>query len=429
MKITLILEDRTKFIKEKYIQRVLLRFEELEEGKYTEESAWEAMLEVDGTPRNRFLQWVVRQFINNTTLTSNQMFVEWSANLRKTLNVFNQLRQSGSDKIKGIDPNALSAEEFVETMHEIIQGQEAIKAKIASWEANKDIETVYQDETIQALALNTFEASCHFGTGTSWCTADANNPLTFEQHKGAGPLIFLQDKQTKRRKYLLWATSPEHGFEYQFKDRTDSDKSLSLITSNPGLTRAIKEYHPAFSRLFDRINVIENIEDSSDIEELDRILQGELDVWGDNLVEGDQGRAYDLQQSLLLTLLRSPLIAEKVTDRLWDLADLDNMDESLNTYMPRGVIFAALANRGVFQQKHDRTIFKKITSAKYQAHWVQLAVHNGTTTKTTAEAALERAQQMRFSYFGINNGDSAIATLEEIMKRRRTQNKFQSFTN
>jgi hypothetical protein len=106
--------------------------------------------------------------------------------------------------------------------------------------AKDDIEVLYEDSEWMVLIPKTYEASCHWGSGTEWCTATRNDPEHYEAYIEDGPLYININKIT--------------GDKYQFHFETDSFKDASdeeinkpvfeTIDASEGLIEFYKKHLP-----------------------------------------------------------------------------------------------------------------------------------------------------------------------------------------
>ena len=108
--------------------------------------------------------------------------------------------------------------------------------------AKNDVEFLYDDKIWLVVSPNSYEASCYWGHGTSWCTAYKDSRSYYDNYTSDGPLYININKKTGEKYQFHFPSS-------SFKDKSDSDISgdgniFSIIKATKGLIDRYKEILP-----------------------------------------------------------------------------------------------------------------------------------------------------------------------------------------
>ena len=104
----------------------------------------------------------------------------------------------------------------------------------------KDAEMVYDGPNWEILIPQSEEASCHYGSGTRWCTAGSSNNY-YDHYSKQGPLYIVTNKKDPTDKYQF------HFESNQFMDKEDRTLSLSpFLNERPELKEFFKEMFKRF---------------------------------------------------------------------------------------------------------------------------------------------------------------------------------------
>jgi len=112
-----------------------------------------------------------------------------------------------------------------------------------------DVDVVFEDETWVVYIPKTEEASCHYGTNTSWCTAARGNNNYYSYYtkkddtrsygsENKGPLYMIMHKEDMQNNVKRGpARHTQFHFESnQYKDSNDREIELgNFLNENPGL--------------------------------------------------------------------------------------------------------------------------------------------------------------------------------------------------
>ena len=116
-----------------------------------------------------------------------------------------------------------------------------------------DVDVAYEDDTWVIYIPKTEEASCHYGTNTSWCTAARGNRNYFTYYTdgsgGKGPLYMIMHKEDMQNNVKRGpARHVQFHFESnQYKDSNDREIELgNFLNENPGLKEFFKSMFKKF---------------------------------------------------------------------------------------------------------------------------------------------------------------------------------------
>ena len=116
-----------------------------------------------------------------------------------------------------------------------------------------DVDVGYEDDTWVIYIPKTEEASCHYGTNTSWCTAARGNRNYFTYYTdgsgGKGPLYMIMHKEDMQNNVKRGpARHVQFHFESnQYKDSNDREIELgNFLNENPGLKEFFKSMFKKF---------------------------------------------------------------------------------------------------------------------------------------------------------------------------------------
>lgn len=90
---------------------------------------------------------------------------------------------------------------FLQTLKNVIQENKSGKEK--EKEAKSQVEKLYEDDDYLVLKPKTYEASCYYGAGTTWCTASKDSREHFRKYSSRGNLYYFIQKKTGE-KYALF---------------------------------------------------------------------------------------------------------------------------------------------------------------------------------------------------------------------------------
>ncbi len=110
-----------------------------------------------------------------------------------------------------------------------------IETKQTEKSAKKEIDKIFENDTLLVIKPKTFTASCYYGSGTRWCTTMKGNPSYFNQYSSNGNLYYLILKNVDRdnKFYKMAIHAPKNG-------KFDSD-SIWYDSTDERLTSREKE--------------------------------------------------------------------------------------------------------------------------------------------------------------------------------------------
>jgi hypothetical protein len=101
-------------------------------------------------------------------------------------------------------------EEFVQEAKKI---KDEVEAKQIEKSAKKEIDKIFENDTLLIVKPKSFVASCYYGSGTKWCTTMKGNPSYFNQYSSNGNLYYLILKNVDRSNkfYKMAINVPKNG--------------------------------------------------------------------------------------------------------------------------------------------------------------------------------------------------------------------------
>jgi hypothetical protein len=73
-----------------------------------------------------------------------------------------------------------------------------VETKQIEKSAKKEIDKIFENDTLLVIKPKSFTASCYYGSGTRWCTTMKGNPSYFNQYSSSGNLYYLILKNVDR---------------------------------------------------------------------------------------------------------------------------------------------------------------------------------------------------------------------------------------
>ena len=101
-------------------------------------------------------------------------------------------------------------EEFVQEAKKI---KDEVETKQIEKSAKKEIDKIFENDTLLIVKPKSFVASCYYGSGTRWCTTMKGNPSYFNQYRSNGNLYYLILKNVDRSNkfYKMAIQVPKNG--------------------------------------------------------------------------------------------------------------------------------------------------------------------------------------------------------------------------
>ena len=154
-------------------------------------------------------------------------------------------------------------EEFVQEAKKI---KDEVEAKQIEKSAKKEIDKIFENDTLLIVKPKSFVASCYYGSGTRWCTTMKGNPSYFNQYSSNGNLYYLILKNVDRSNkfYKMAIQVPKNGkFDSDSIWYDSTDERLSSREKESVLAHMPKDAYNAmvndYKTSFPKENVLDVI--------------------------------------------------------------------------------------------------------------------------------------------------------------------------
>jgi hypothetical protein len=261
-------------------------------------------------------------------------------------------------------------EEFVQEAKKI---KDEVEAKQIEKSAKKEIDKIFENDTLLIVKPKSFVASCYYGSGTKWCTTMKGNPSYFNQYSSNGNLYYLILKNVDRSNkfYKMAINVPKNGkFDSDSIWYDSTDERLSSREKESVLAHMPKDAYNAmvndYKTSFPKENVLDVIY---------KIIP---------LVSTSHNEIYPFKGGKLKFYIGRPSVEESDRDGTsvrismpWEIVEVDK--EGKTPYSEDGVIdcYFEVYNAQVMSGKHivrldaevipyntDQNIVKKSTFTK-----------------------------------------------------------------
>lgn len=261
-------------------------------------------------------------------------------------------------------------EEFVQEAKKI---KDEVEAKQIEKSAKKEIDKIFENDTLLIVKPKSFVASCYYGSGTRWCTTMKGNPSYFNQYSSNGNLYYLILKNVDRSNkfYKMAIQVPKNGkFDSDSIWYDSTDERLSSRERESVLAHMPKDAYNAmvndFKTSFPKEDVLDVIY---------KIIP---------LVSTSHNEIYPFKGGKLKFYIGRPSVEESDRDGTsvrismpWEIVEVDK--EGKTSYSEDGVIdcYFEVYNAQVMSGKHivrldaevipyntDQNIVKKSTYTK-----------------------------------------------------------------
>ena len=261
-------------------------------------------------------------------------------------------------------------EEFVQEAKKI---KDEVEAKQIEKSAKKEIDKIFENDTLLIVKPKSFVASCYYGSGTKWCTTMKGNPSYFNQYSSNGNLYYLILKNVDRSNkfYKMAINVPKNGkFDSDSIWYDSTDERLSSREKESVLAHMPKDAYNAmvndYKTSFPKENVLDVIY---------KIIP---------MVSTSHNEIYPFKGGKLKFYIGRPSIEESDRDDTsvrvsmpWEILEVDK--EGKTSYSEDGVIdcYFEVYNAQVMSGKHivrldaevipyntDQNIVKKSTYTK-----------------------------------------------------------------
>ena len=261
-------------------------------------------------------------------------------------------------------------EEFVQEAKKI---KDEVEAKQIEKSAKKEIDKIFENDTLLIVKPKSFVASCYYGSGTRWCTTMKGNPSYFNQYSSNGNLYYLILKNVDRSNkfYKMAINVPKNGkFDSDSIWYDSTDERLSSREKESVLAHMPKDAYNAmvndYKTSFPKENVLDVIY---------KIIP---------MVSTSHNEIYPFKGGKLKFYIGRPSVEESDRDDTsvrvsmpWEIVEVDK--EGKTSYSEDGVIdcYFEVYNAQVMSGKHivrldaevipyntDQNIVKKSTYTK-----------------------------------------------------------------
>jgi hypothetical protein len=172
----------------------------------------------------KYTEWIIRTLFNktNTDLNNNRDFDDinlfgiytYILELITSFDLYSEKNVIVNKDIYSKEYNTL--ESLEKTVYDAIsKNQENTQLK----SLKKDVDIVYEDGRWLVIHPKTHESSCHYGSGTKWCTTNKNSDGQFKYYTNRGLLLYVIDK-TKKTPETLY----KFAIHIYYQKNTKTDK-------------------------------------------------------------------------------------------------------------------------------------------------------------------------------------------------------------
>ena len=195
---------------------------------------------VDPTPNNKYVLWIVRQFVKNGL-----KFEDINEFLKLDLEKFHELPKQRKQQL-GIetDLNKYTWRDLrtvVDKLKKAADLENPVDAKL-DYEHIDEMKVLYVGDMGQLIIPKTTAASCEIGSGTRWCTAATQSDNMFNEYSSDGPLyVWIPSRKMQEK-------SKSNKFQFHFPSMQFMNENDEEI--NPGLINYFRSEHPVLKKLF-----------------------------------------------------------------------------------------------------------------------------------------------------------------------------------
>lgn len=190
----------------------------------------------DPTQDNKYTEWLIRQYSKGGI----EHLEDIPARLTQALKYHNRLARSGriDNKYKNIDAfkNISQLEDFIESYYKNTGEQEGIDDKGAELIRTGEAEIIYNGPDYRIVIPKSHQASCTFGSGTRWCTTQAETDRHWENYSRKGTFYYITDKNQNTKIAINFGAK-------EYRDAKDAEISRkALINKHPNLMQKVIEH-------------------------------------------------------------------------------------------------------------------------------------------------------------------------------------------
>jgi hypothetical protein len=126
---------------------------------------------------------------------------------------------------------------------------------------------VYENQNIIILVPETHASSCHYGKGTTWCTANQGSESQYKSYKERGELYYVIHKNlsTKDKHYKMamtmnkdmgyWPPKPTIGDFYDAQDQSIKQKEFEDYVDDEGIKAIIDDFEILFNKWWNKYKI------------------------------------------------------------------------------------------------------------------------------------------------------------------------------
>lgn len=161
----------------------------------------------DPSGNNKYLDWMSNQVINN------------NENINDVINVINDFHNL-TDKITpevvrdvfgentvsvGLRrmlsaPTDINSYNNVKDVSKVTNlAKKMLSRREVKALSKSEAETIYDDDLFEIIVPRSYQASCHYGTGTKWCVTSRDSSHHYNDYTNRGVLFFILDKRMRAR--------------------------------------------------------------------------------------------------------------------------------------------------------------------------------------------------------------------------------------
>jgi len=198
---------------------------------------------VDPTPNNKYVLWIVRQFVKNGL-----KFEDINEFLKLDLEQFHELPKQRKQQL-GIetDLNKYTWRDLravVDKLKKAADLESPVDAKL-DYEHIDEMKVLYVGDMGQLIIPKTTAASCEIGSGTRWCTAATQSDNMFSSYSSEGPLYVWIPSRKMPEKSKSNKFQFHFGEDFQFMNENDEKINSELL-------QYFRSEHPVLKKVFSK---------------------------------------------------------------------------------------------------------------------------------------------------------------------------------
>ena len=212
----------------------------------------------------KYVQWLIKSFLNPTNLERSPEDIGYKKEVDEKKRVFIEDLYKVTDDLKKYerfkgrlpenkrDISSITPDELFELVKDFDSSKlDSTKSERKSMDVHPGAKLVHDGERWKVYMIDEatplgFEASCHYGKDSRWCTASPGYTGNFNRYVSQGPLYILFDKDSPTGSNGLPTTRYQFHFQSeQFMD--EYDRSINIVAR---LNSDMSELKPLFKLYF-----------------------------------------------------------------------------------------------------------------------------------------------------------------------------------